>query len=244
MQRRQMLAALAAGVLAPRIARAATFALVSHTGGHFGLNPPGTTSAIDTTGADLLVAVLVSNNGSGGNLSSDSKANTWTALTAKTQASGSQVQIYFCSPGSKVGSGHTVTFQASSSFYASGYFAAFSGSAASPFDLEAGATATGATMSPGSITPAFGNELVISGVSMHLTAAPTVDASMTVLDSNGFLGGNYFGGGMAYKIQTTAVAINPVWTMSGSDKVSCVIASFKSTSSAGGRKRIIVVGGA
>ena len=244
--RRELLGALAAGLLAPRIARAAAFSLVAHTGGALGLNPQKSTGAIDTTGANLLVVVLVSGNGLGAYLKSDSKANTWTALTAQTQAAGSQVQMYFSVPiPAKVGSGHTVTFDAPASFAASGYFAAFSGTAAAPFDVQNGATGTSATMSPGSITPAFTDELVISGVSMHLTAPPTVDASMTVLDSNGFLSGNYFGGGMAYKIQTAAAAINPVWTMASSDKTACVIASFKSTSSAAGRSRVryIVTGG-
>jgi hypothetical protein len=237
--RREMLGVLGAGLLAPRIARAAAFSLVAHTGGALGLNPPKVTSAIDTTGANLLVAVLVSSNGSGAYVSADSKSNTWTALTARTQASGSQVQMYYCVPSpAQVGSGHTVTFQALMGFYASGYFAAFSGSAAAPFDIQNGATNTSAAMSPGSITPAFSDELVISGISMHLSSAPTVDASMTVLDSNGFLSGNYFGGGIAYKIQTTAAAINPVWTMSSSDKTACVIASFKSTSSAIGSSRV------
>jgi hypothetical protein len=236
--RREMLGVLGAGLLAPRIARAAAFSLVAHTGGALGLNPQRVTSAIDTTGANFLVAVLVSNNGSGAFLNTDSKSNTWTALTAKTQAAGSQVQMYYCVPiPAKVGSGHTVTFDASSSFYASGYFAAFSGSAAAPFDVQNGATNTSATMSPGSITPSFSDELVISGIGMHVSGAPTVDASMTVLDSNGFLSGNYFGGGMAYKIQTAAAAINPVWTMGSSDKTACVIASFKSTSSATGGSR-------
>ncbi len=236
--RREMLGVLGAGLLAPGIARAAAFSLVAHTGGALGLNPAITTSAIDTTGANLLVAVLVSYNGSSGNLQSDSKSNTWTALTAQTQAGSSQVQMYYCSPAGKVGSGHTFTFNGSSSFYASAYVAAFTGSAAAPFDVQNGATNTSATMSPGSITPAFSDELVISGISMHLSSAPTVDASMTVLNSNGFLSGNYFGGGMAYKIQTAAAAINPVWTMTSSDKTACVIASFKSTSSATGGSRV------
>ena len=235
--RRQMLGVLGAGLLAPGIARAAAFSLVAHTGGALGLSSPKTTSAIDTTGANLLVVVLVSNNGTVAHLSFDSKSNSWTPLTAQTQVSGSQVQIYYCVP-TTVGSGHTVTFQASSNFYASGYFAAFSGSAAAPFDVQNGATNTSATMSPGSITPAFNDELVISGISMHLSSAPTVDASMTVLDSNGFLSGNYFGGGIAYKIQTAAAVINPVWTMSSSDKTACVIASFKSTSSTTGGSRV------
>lgn len=231
---------LAAGLLAPRIARAATFSLLSHVGGSCGSTSPQTTATLNTTGADLLILGLAYDGAATfdlwASLWTDSQGNTWVPLTVQTSP---KAQIWYCKP-SSVGSGHTVTIVSDNSggIYLAAYFAAFSGSASSAFDLQNGAANT--ATSPGSITPSVDNALVISVVSSG-SATPTVDAAMTVLDNNAVAGGRSWGGGMAYKIQTTVAAINPVWTGSAA----CVIASFKSTSSSGGggstpvRRRVI-----
>jgi hypothetical protein len=90
----------------------------------------------------------------------------------------------------------------------------------------------------------LGGELVISAMAMNVTGAPTVDGSMSLLDNNGLASGTYYGGGMAYKIQTTAAAINPVWTVGSSAANACVIASFKAASTpSSGRSMHRVTGG-
>ena len=242
--RREMLCALGAGLLAPTIAKAAGFSVVAHTGGGLGANPAKTTGAIDTTGADLLVVAYVFDYRVSPSVL-DSKSNTWTGLTSKAGNNAGAVKLYYVK-NPIVGSGHTVTLGAAGgAFYGAAYFAAFRGAdLTAPFDVENGANSNGTTIQPGGISPTLGGELVISAMAMNVTGAPTVDASMNLLDNNGLAPGTYYGGGMAYWIQSTAAAINPVWTVGSSAANACVIASFKAASTpSSGRGMHRVTGG-
>ncbi len=234
--RRGMLVALGAGLLVPKRASAATFSLVDKSGT---VVPNGNTvtSPIDSTGADLLVLVLVADNGRITYVQSDSKGNSWTGLQVKTQSGGQRVQIlYVANP--VVGSGHTLTIQDNGVTFGLAYFAAFKGaSLTSPLDLQNGAVDNASTIQPGAITPSLTNELVISGMAESSgSAAPTVDSGMIIPAgcSRTTVGGVNWGGAFAYKIQTAAASINPTWTAGSAGNNSCVIASFKSTSSASG----------
>jgi hypothetical protein len=229
--------------LAPN-APAANFAFVSeaHASSTGGGGPVDVT--INSTGANVLVAVLSCDYGSAGYVGSpDFAGNTWTALTAKTQVGGSQVQLWYSIPTS-VGAGHVIRFTSSTSFYGAGYVLAFSGGAASPFEAEgAGATNSGATIQPGSLTPALNNELVVTALSNY-AGTPTI-SGMTGSYGLASSGGNHYGVGIAYLIQTTAAASNPTWDGGGSSDNSAVIACFKSTSSSGTSpvKRRVITGG-
>jgi hypothetical protein len=234
--RRGLLATLGAGLLAPKLASAATFSLVDKSGT---IVPNGNTvtGPIDSTGADLLVLVLVADNGRITYIQSDSKGNSWTGLPVKTQSGGQRVQIlYVANP--LVGSGHTLTIQDNGVTFGLAYFAAFKGaSLISPLDVQNAAVDTGATIQPGAITPSLTNELVISGMGeSSVNAAPTVDSGMIIPAgcSHATVGGNHWGGGFAYKMQTAAATINPTWTSGSPGNNTCVIASFKSASSASG----------
>lgn len=225
--RREMLGALGVGLLAPRIARAGMFGLVSHRADYLGQNG-GTSGSIDTTGADLLVLVI-GNNNSGAGTVTDSKSNTWYALTTETLCT-----IHYAK-NPTVGPGHTITLSAGE-VYASVCFAAFSGAnIASPFDQENGAPNDNA--SPGSITPSVDNCLVVGGATHSGLSTRTVDGSMTLLDTSP--AGYYTCCQLAYRIQTTKAAINPVWTPTFG---ACVIASFKPTIGGPVRHRVITGG--
>lgn len=189
----------------------------------------GTTSSIDTTGADLLVAVVA------GNVDpltvSDNKSNTWTGLTQQTQ-SGSLLGRLFYVRGGTVGTGHT--FDAGASFRTVGVLA-FSGSATSPFDQQNGATGSSA-LSTGSITPTEDNELVIAGWALGNDANTfSVSGSFTVQVANTAVSGVTYGAALAYLIQTTAAAANPALTWSGGGASAAMIASFKMAASASTR---------
>lgn len=233
--RREMLGALGVGLLTPRIARATTFSLVgSAVGGGLGISQFQTIGPLNTTGADLLVMVLASSDVlSPVQSGTDSKGNTWTPLTAKARAGWSQCGIWYCIPGSNVGSGHTVTWGGGSAIYLSGFFAAFSGGAPTgTVDQQNGATNT---TNPASITPSRSNELIVAGVGSWPATVPSVDASMTLLGAVARDGGsNYCSCGMAYKIQTSAAPINPVWNTNDA----LVIASFKPAGGTALRRRI------
>src|SRR5260370_38961657 len=127
------------------------YALKTHTGAALGQNG-GTTTAIDTTGADLLVVLLSYYAGTSIASFVDSKGNTWIPLTVQngTFRSG---QLYYCKAPT-VGTGHTITASGAST-YTAVCFAAFSGSdQTAPFDVRNGSiNGANAGSGPGSITP-------------------------------------------------------------------------------------------
>lgn len=228
-------AALAA-MLMPRAARAATFSLVAmSTEAHnTATSQPLTSAAIDSTGADLLIAVIVAPNANT-SIFSDSKSNAgWTARTRYPASPGAgiaSVQIWYCIPTS-VGSSHTITFHASTGdINGACFFAAFSGAnQSSPYDTENGAnSASTTTIQPGSITPSVDNCLVITGFGgQNFTGTPAVSGgSMTLGGAFTGTGGTNRSCGIGYVIQTTATAVNPTWTMSSNGADAASIASFK-----------------
>lgn len=188
-----------------------------------------TTGAIDTTGADLLVVLVSDYSGGSTRTVSDSKANSWTPQSGDANGGAARARLYWCKP-SSVGSGHTFT-DLSTSNYATIVVGAFSGTHATPFDVESTGTGTNvdpATASAGSITPSLPNGLVIAGVAVDTSSATAIDSSFIVVDTIvPQSSGNNQSGGMAYKIQTTAVPVNPTWTLTAPNAWAATIASFK-----------------
>ncbi len=187
-----------------------------------------TSPGIDTTGADLLIAV-VADYQLGTTTISDNKGNSgWTGLTAKERAGDMRSQIwYFKNPA--VGSGHTFTATATGSIYCRMFVIAFSGAHLSaPYDSpnENGTTGTGVTtLQIGSITPSQDACLIIAGLANSANSTYSIDESMSITDQGPY--GAVYGGAAAYKIQTTATAINPTWSGLGSGAAAVTIASFK-----------------
>jgi len=187
-----------------------------------------TTGSVDTSGANLLVCATIAGT-STPNTPTDAKGNTWTGLTAYHPTGGSVfVKMWYSVP-TTVGSGETFSFSQSSTF-PSIFCGAWSNSIASPFDVENGNGTTSSPVQPGSITPSANNYLVVtSAYSNAATGAPTVSGgSVTLLDSAALSGGNAYGGGLGYVVQTTATAVNPTWASTGSpSEMASGIASFK-----------------
>jgi hypothetical protein len=95
----------------------------------------GTTAGVNTTGADLLVAVISYYNGAGASpVPTDSNANTWTQIGTTQAGSNTSVKMFYvASP--TVGTGHTFSSTSSgASSFSSMEIGAWSGSAASPLD--------------------------------------------------------------------------------------------------------------
>jgi hypothetical protein len=132
---------------------------------HVGAGSPDgntfTTGSINTTGATLIVIAVSSYSAAGAPTISDSKGNTWTALTAKVNATAAvRTQLYYCySPTG--GSGHT--FTATGFCYASIHAFAFSGTTGT-FDVENGTTGGTSPQSAGAITPALNGEVIIAAL--------------------------------------------------------------------------------
>ena len=200
---------------------------------------PSTSSAINTTGASLLI-VVASNFSSDLYSPTDSKGNTYTSLT-RVASVGNTARIWYCA-NPTVGSGHTFTLTRVNdlAFGISGCAAAFSGVATtSPFDVENGTATYGASGVTGSVTPSNDNELILAGVGFWTGGTPAVmsiNSSMSitdqVVDSNA---NSTSGSALAYFVQGTAAAINPTWTSTVNPTVlNAFIASFKAAAASGG----------
>lgn len=188
-----------------------------------------TTPAINTTGANFIAIAIA-----GGNAVetvSDSKGNTYTALTTQTTSGPDSVLYYCVSP--TVGTGHTFTNAATSSFSVI-MVAAFSGLLTSgTFDVQNGATsgATVTSIQTGSITPSANNELIVSGFAGNVGATSiSIDSGFTIVQSSPYNAGTSYAGGLAYFVQSTASAVNPAWSWPTLDfPNAATIASFKGT---------------
>lgn len=169
-----------------------------------------TTGSIDTTGATLLVICIAVDGGATPTIS-DSKSNTWTALTASTQTV-KTILYYVANP--TVGTGHTFSNTGAFNF-CSLFVQSFSGvTTTSPFDQQNGSTGTGsATLVVGSVTPSENNEVVVVGLGFNESGTPiSINGGFTETSEQNFGSGNNYGGAMAYLIQTTAAAAAPTWT--------------------------------
>lgn len=185
------------------------YTLISQVEAHPG-SGGGTSGSIDTSGASIII-LAVAKYTSGAASVSDSKGNTYSAQTEYT-LNNERLRFYRCdSP--VVGSSHTFTVTGTGIYPGFRAFA-FSGSAASPADQLTGATGSGSSLSPGSITPSEDNCLLITASTVG-NESPS-EAVNSPFSSNSYV---YTGGfgvgeplGVAYEIQTTATARNPTWS--------------------------------
>lgn len=216
-------------------------ALVTNSVAGLGVNG-GTSGAIDTTGVGLLVVAIVWSAAFGTTqpVLTDSKGNTWTALTKQT-GSGSPATsdcylVLNYTNNAIVGSGHTFTLTGTACYGAIAT-QGFSGVAtSSPFDVQNGTSVytpgpTFTSVQPGSITPSANNYLLITAMSNYVdtsNSSRSIDLSFNITNQIGFDGSTFLPIAMAYQIQTTATARNPTWSWSSAQIVaSSVIASFK-----------------
>lgn len=173
----------------------------------------GTTAAIDTTGATLLVLSVASYSANPVSGISDSKGNTWTALTARTQLN-VRHQFYFALAPT-VGTGHTFTVSAGAFVAIGARVLAFSG--VTRLQNERGATGTTSPLSTGSSTPLVNGALILTALGSETAATDSIaTAGFTLVGTVGFAGGSNMQESSGYLIQSTAAAINPQWSWTGS----------------------------
>jgi len=233
---------LAAGLVAPRIARAATFGVVAHMAQGLLANGGDTSSnKINTTGASLLVLALSWYSGSPtitDRTDSGPTGNTWTLLASDITSMPLSL-YYVINP--VVGPGHYVTVVQTSGYPGVGFMAFSGADLTAPYDGQHSQHGDGLSW-PGSITPAENNALVIGAVANQTTTARVItNGSMTMLDSTLNVTGASVGISTAYVIQTTATAINPTWTSLYAN--GDILASFKPAAGGGTRRRVVVTTG-
>lgn len=187
----------------------------------------GTTSSVDSTGGNIVIVAVASYQSSAAPTVSDSKGNTYTALTEQVAAGSHRVQLFYAA-NATVGSGHTFTVTGSTT-YSSISVNVFSGAkTTSPFDVQNGANGGATSLATGSVTPSENDEVVVAGIA--LDSAPsslTINSGFSTPSVAYFAGGSAYGVGSAYIIQTTAGATNPTWSWTGSSGQAAAIATFK-----------------
>src|SRR3954469_3579948 len=147
--------------------------LIAHTFLGSPNSSPITTSGIDTTGANLIVVYLSSDAGNTTTVS-DSKSNTYTALTVHGTTNPNNCRLYYCA-GATVGTGHTFTLSTGSGF-PSIFVQAFGG--AGSFDSQNGASGA----SPGSVTPPGDGCVIVTGTGSQFQPS-SIDSSFTISDT-------------------------------------------------------------
>jgi hypothetical protein len=187
-----------------------------------------TTPAKNTTGANLIVLVCVTNNsGICGGVTSSPTACTFTPLTSYNFFD--SVQIFYCY-GPTTNASQTFGMNQTNTGPCLGMMA-FSGTIGSTVDQQNGHAATSAatTVQAGSITPGHNNTVVVYGYSSDGNAAPgtitlsgpsTLDIGLATVS----LATNC---ATAYAVQTTATATNPTWSTTVSNNLGANVASFQ-----------------
>lgn len=202
---------------------AITFIVAASVGGN---NTTVTTSAVDTSGANLLVMIVTGFNPPN-NTPTDSKSNTWTATTAV-----SGTRFYYAWNPTSVGSGHTFTWN--ENVFAGISVLAFGGvqTSSDPLDTRTG---NAAATSPGSISPAVSGELFVATIGGDGSSWDAeTESTVFTLPTNGrvaYVGSTTEAAQGWYQINTDSTARNPVFSGPSSW---CNMIAFKPSAGGGG----------
>lgn len=185
-----------------------------------------TTSAINTTGADLLVAFMAYDSGA---TFSDNLGNTWTALTARSHNGSDTFGRFYYVEAPTVGASHTFS---SSITYGAVFVQAWANSLSpTAFDKSDGSvSSSGSSAVPPSQTPVENNCVVITAIANgNNTSAYSINSGFTITNSVNAVTGITYGGSMSYKIQTTLGAESPTYSWTGAGAtISIATAIFRS----------------
>lgn len=181
------------------------------------------TNSFDTSGANLILSAATTwHFGSVfyTHTPSDSKSNTWSSLTAKNWThddnSYMRVQLYYVLAG-MVGSGHVFNINNGSSGTQGSNMAgaAFSGVGTYYQSGVGGVNSVGGTTcQPGSVTAPENGCLFVTALHFYREigspVAASINSGFTIVEQDAFDDAPSVA--LAYKIQSTAAAENPVWT--------------------------------
>lgn len=180
-----------------------------------------TSSSLDTTGANC-VAVFVSwwSGGTvGGSPLTDSKGNTYTAISGGTSAGGT----WYIATNATVGTGHTVTFTTTGAYPFVRVIALSNIATASALDVQAQASGSGvSTQASGAMTTTVGNTMVLAGLVLgNSMSGISVDSGLTLAGSTSNAGG------IAYGVKA-AGSVNPAFTWTGTTSATTYAIALKS----------------
>lgn len=216
--------------------------LISHTITAGGANG-GTTPAINTVGASLIVIASAYFAAGNGPVFTDSLGNQYIAQFDRGDlaANGGEIIIATCvSP--ITGPAHT--FSVAGLGIKSGLVvAAFNGTSGVLDVGISGGNASASSINAGVITPTNNNALIVTTCELAALSAAflSVDSGFVITDSVANSSTNY-GLGLAYLVQSAKTGVNPTWTANAAGGIATLVASFLSGSGAllgGGIQRIL-----
>jgi len=217
------------------------FALLANTAKQFDTGTTGNSTAIDTTGATLILAIVVDWMSVNATFS-DNQSNTWVAdVTKNHDASSARVRLMRCfNP--TTSATHTFIATGAGTAFPAIAIAAFSGgvNTAGPDQTNSNSTGGATTLTTGSVTPSENNELIFSGLSDAWATTVSIDSGQTILNQLGLVGGTSFAVASAYEIQSGLTTRNPQWTMPASARAEAVIATYRALAG-GARTQIVMV---
>lgn len=178
-----------------------------------------------TTGADFMAVVVSWYNLGTTPVVTDTNGNTWTGRTIRTTGDQS-VQVFDCAA-PIVGIGHGVTATGTGSFPCM-WVGSFAGVHATPHDAETGnTTASGTSLTTGSLTPSQADSLLIAGYGLYTATGISVDGGFGYSAMNYGVGTNLAAAG-AYLIQSGGpTAANPAASWTGACKGAAAIVAYK-----------------
>lgn len=168
----------------------------------------GTTAAVDTSGAKLIVLAGARYTFATGTALSDSAGNTWTLLHSNASGS-SHLEWWYCIDPTTSAT-HTFTWTGSS-LNASFAVLAYTSGGAIQYEQKVVYSKYGSTIQPGSLTPANDGSLVIDTQGHTVGNTVSIDSGMSMIYNVAKVPTSY-GFAIADLIQATAAAINPLWT--------------------------------
>lgn len=201
------------------------FALLTHTQKD-AASSPTTSTAIDTTGATLIVLAVATSQV--GITVTDSQSNKWFGIQPVT-ASGTQNFTFFFCVNPTTNASHTFTLSAGN--FPSFCVAAFSGSVGAFTPITTNAVNASTMLMP-SITPSLDNALIVTGLCGPNPDTESINGSFTITDQGGGTNGQRVA--LAYLIQTSAAAAAPTWTNSASRQLAGQMVVINLQAAAGG----------
>jgi hypothetical protein len=191
-----------------------------------GNNATCTTAPFSTIGASLVYFVVSDFQSSAKTTLTNNHGDTIIEGTEQSTVGGARVRLcWIINPTSDAN--YTVTATGAGSNYPSICAESRGGGNVAPFDQQNGAQINNTFGSPGSVTPTENNELVVTVEGHSAAGSLSVDSGFGSLRQQDFVGGTSFGSAMASLVQTTAGAVNPVWTTTTSQISAAAIGTFK-----------------
>ena len=198
---------------------------------HVEMNGPsggGTSTSIDTTGANLIILAVASYFAAGSTTISDNKSNSYSLILTKSSFdSAVKLTTWYClNP--TVGTGHNFTFSVGGSYptlMASAWSGAASSSALDQYDGKVNTSAS-TSINPAYISPSEDNQLIYTALGGGANSTESISDSFTKVYNSDYSDPSYMLGAWGYKNQTTATDLDLTWSGSSMDRASIVL-SFK-----------------